>query len=283
MEQNLTGDKYSDAMQWFCEECRKIDFQKLFHFNATDITSDWSKIFLGSVKSKIDSNCWLCNQRARKFWNENISCSLYLMNVRLLASQSWFHVLDRGSQSEVMPCLYFEKDDSFSGPNNSFTFAWVSLQDLGHAFVTVNPVSPSLDVSFVQASIAFCQKNHDDCCIQPSQSVEGMKLIDCDTMEITQSPGAVPYVALSYVWGHQMTRCLPTYGSLEFATLPQTIQDSLTTIRRLGFRYLWVDKLCISQGNVAERRKQVMQMDKIYAGAELTIVAAAGEDDEFGQ
>ncbi|KAH7080195.1 hypothetical protein BKA63DRAFT_464387 [Paraphoma chrysanthemicola] len=45
----------------------------------------------------------------------------------------------------------------------------------------------------------------------------------------------------------------------------------------LGERYLWVDRLCIVQNDVGDggTLSQVAKMDKIYAGAYLTIIAAA--------
>lgn len=40
------------------------------------------------------------------------------------------------------------------------------------------------------------------------------------------------------------------------------------------YRYLWVDRYCIDQDDVAEKKEQIAQMDRIYRGAELTIIAA---------
>jgi hypothetical protein len=38
MAQKELGDKYLNAMQQFCEECRKIDFQKLSRFSASNLS-----------------------------------------------------------------------------------------------------------------------------------------------------------------------------------------------------------------------------------------------------
>jgi hypothetical protein len=56
----------------------------------------------------------------------------------------------------------------------------------------------------------------------------------------------------------------------------------MTVTLELGYLYLWVDRYCIPQTDSEERRLQMAQMDKIYARAEATIIAAAGNDPHFG-
>lgn len=48
----------------------------------------------------------------------------------------------------------------------------------------------------------------------------------------------------------------------------------------LGERYLWVDRLCITQDDVGDvgTLSQVAKMDKIYGGAYLTIIAASSDE-----
>jgi hypothetical protein len=54
--------------------------------------------------------------------------------------------------------------------------------------------------------------------------------------------------------------------------------------RALGERYLWVDRICIVQNDVGDggTLSQVAKMDKIYAGAYLTIIAA-GTEEMYGK
>jgi Heterokaryon incompatibility protein (HET) len=52
--------------------------------------------------------------------------------------------------------------------------------------------------------------------------------------------------------------------------------------RKIGVRYLWVDALCILQGNKEEKVKQIAQMDAIYSRALATIVCAFGQDSNSG-
>ena len=62
------------------------------------------------------------------------------------------------------------------------------------------------------------------------------------------------YLALSHSWGSTPTlrTTLDTIEDrkkgLPWSTLPKTFQDAISITRRLGFRYIWIDSLCIIQG-----------------------------------
>jgi hypothetical protein len=51
---------------------------------------------------------------------------------------------------------------------------------------------------------------------------------------------------------------------------------------RLSVHFLWVDALCIQQGDLEDKQDQMNIMDAIYSGAALTIVAASGSDSWAG-
>ncbi|KAK2039714.1 HET-domain-containing protein [Colletotrichum somersetense] len=97
-----------------------------------------------------------------------------------------------------------------------------------------------------------------------------------------------PYVALSYVWGADPTAYTTrtenvmlhrTHGGLEevFQKLPTAIRDAVDLTRRLGFRYIWVDRLCIVQNSARSWKLNAYNMDLIYGNAALTICAADGD------
>lgn len=102
------------------------------------------------------------------------------------------------------------------------------------------------------------------------------------------------YVALSYVWGDQeimkreMNRKMPLrlkaavrlddFGG-EVIPLPEilpcTIGDSILVTRSIGYRYLWVDSLCIVQDDAADVESQLGMMGEIYGNANLNIAAGS--------
>jgi hypothetical protein len=58
--------------------------------------------------------------------------------------------------------------------------------------------------------------------------------------------------------------------------LPLVVEDAICVCNEIGIEYLWVDRYCIPQDpDVA--RHQIANMDSVYAGSALTIIAAAGE------
>ncbi|RYP90280.1 hypothetical protein DL770_003576 [Monosporascus sp. CRB-9-2] len=103
---------------------------------------------------------------------------------------------------------------------------------------------------------------------------------------IEDSSDDKPFVALSYVWGESSaTDCEKkdeTGRRLVASSLPATISDAITVTRALDYQYLWIDKFCIDQDNPEAKHDQIKQMGAIYEQAELTIIAAAGIDENHG-
>ncbi|KAI0659428.1 heterokaryon incompatibility protein-domain-containing protein [Cubamyces menziesii] len=126
------------------------------------------------------------------------------------------------------------------------------------------------------------------------------RLIDCsdpgrvriiETSKLKNRDGA-RYVALSYVWGtgsqsHQTTNAnLPTRTRIGIATetLPRTIRDAIYVTRTLGFRFLWLDSLCIIQDSAedSDKHREVRSMARVYRHAYLTIDVATAASVEEG-
>jgi len=70
--------------------------------------------------------------------------------------------------------------------------------------------------------------------------------------------------------------------SIDFETLPQTLQDAVVTTRKLGFRYLWVDSLCVIQDSADDKAHEIDHMGPIYKNATLTIAAASSSSVKEG-
>lgn len=87
------------------------------------------------------------------------------------------------------------------------------------------------------------------------------------------------FEALSYVWGDATkTRRIEVDGTTKHVT--QNLESALRYLRhRDEVRTLWVDAVCIDQGNLQERGHQVGMMDLIYQGAERVIVWLGADND----
>jgi hypothetical protein len=144
-------------------------------------------------------------------------------------------------------------------------------------------ISPIFDACGTNVWLQYCIKNHKLFCHLEQAPMQGVRVIDCDTHFIQYRDASTPYVALSYVWGPGTAACNVTevkegHQGLPDA-LPLVIQDSIKITKALGFRYLWVDKLCIDQEDPSAKHQQIRQVDTIDQNAELTIVATAGQTE----
>ena len=93
------------------------------------------------------------------------------------------------------------------------------------------------------------------------------------------------YLALSYCWGFNQTYVLTSKNlemlmrELEMKVLPRTILDAIEVTKTLGFKYLWVDALCVMQDSAEaaarhDKNQALATMHRVYQNAIMTIVAA---------
>jgi hypothetical protein len=96
-----------------------------------------------------------------------------------------------------------------------------------------------------------------------------------------------PYLTLSHSWGDGKFLKLTTTNIKDLKSLiplhelSQTHRDSLSITRRLGYRYIWIDSLCIIQDAVEDWRAHSVLMAAIYGNSTCNI-AAKGPSSHFG-
>ncbi|KNG90091.1 hypothetical protein ANOM_002111 [Aspergillus nomiae NRRL 13137] len=92
--------------------------------------------------------------------------------------------------------------------------------------------------------------------------------------------GAHLYDALSYVWGDPAKSQVIYIEDGEFK-VNQNLHSALRRLRDPTFeRILWVDAICINQGDDREKERQIQSMGKIYAGANQVVVWLGDEADK---
>ncbi|KAM0327700.1 hypothetical protein ACHAQA_005995 [Verticillium albo-atrum] len=107
------------------------------------------------------------------------------------------------------------------------------------------------------------------------------RVIDCHDRTIVPVQAPCDYFTLSYVWGPAAVQDAPAGDALP-TNLPRTVEDAMTVVRELGYRFLWVDRYCLDQSNKAEFQTQLNQMADIYRHGFACIIGAAGEDADYG-
>lgn len=124
------------------------------------------------------------------------------------------------------------------------------------------------------------------------------RVVDVHTRSVIEMQSPCRYIALSYVWGKVVREAYASHinanggksaepsqyraGVPIWKTLPKTYEDAMTLVEALGERYVWIDALCTRQDDKAELGAILGQMDAVYAGALLTIMAVAGDDANAG-
>lgn len=134
-----------------------------------------------------------------------------------------------------------------------------------------------VDFGPLKQKFVQCETEHGPTCRTKNRMpTEGLRVYNCLTNKLEEATIHTKYVALSYVWGSD-----PESSSQKPPEQCRTIRDAIQVVLNLGYKYLWVDQLCIDQSG-AHKLQQIQQMNRIYQNAELTIVAAAGNNSDFG-
>jgi hypothetical protein len=102
----------------------------------------------------------------------------------------------------------------------------------------------------------------------------------------TLSPGtlAIGYLALSHCWGTSEFLLMTDenkemmFRGVAISQLAQTFQDAISVTRRLGYRYLWIDSLCIIQGSAEDWEREARTMKDVYSNAACVIAAISTWD-----
>lgn len=144
-------------------------------------------------------------------------------------------------------------------------------------------ISPQhINVDIVKQWLSTCSKLHPvTCCSVWSEELRDILLIDVESRILVRyPPERCHYLAISYVWGPIIQKSHQVGARM--SDLPQTIEDAMTFTLQLGKRYLWVDSVCIDQGNEVEKHEQIAKMSMIYRGADATIIALSGETAKAG-
>ncbi|KUI67444.1 Heterokaryon incompatibility protein 6, OR allele [Cytospora mali] len=109
--------------------------------------------------------------------------------------------------------------------------------------------------------------------------------VDLEVVDLgDRTPSRPYYDALSYAWGSEEKPCA-VFVDEDKRTIPTTTNLD-EALRRLRYpdrpRYMWIDALCIDQGNEKERSRQVSYMSHVFWTAPRVVVWLGPGDEEGG-
>ncbi|USP79146.1 hypothetical protein yc1106_06420 [Curvularia clavata] len=150
-----------------------------------------------------------------------------------------------------------------------------------------------------RSMIKNCLDNHGTCSRRSRLSTLPKRILDLSTGEDAKSLRLHEseyiqderryeygeYVALSHIWGTAENIPKTTLQTIEshkkaipWSTLPRVYQEAIFLTRALGFRWLFVDSLCLIQDDVQEKLEDSLGMDEVFGNAFLTIAATSASD-----
>lgn len=147
----------------------------------------------------------------------------------------------------------------------------------------VQKVRPDVpDYQFVRTQLETCAKEHSRCSARSQFVHQPLRVIDCNSRRLVVITPDHSYICLSYVWGSNDVQEAGVLGDELPSSVPKTIEDAIVVAINLGISFLWVDRYCIDQNDSEEKHDIIRHMDKIYEGAEVTIIATLGNDPHYG-
>lgn len=158
--------------------------------------------------------------------------------------------------------------------------------------------SSSASFYWATRKIKECLDRHTECC-RMDESFLPTRLINVSPATLdgdvvlegwsARIPLETRYIALSYVWEKHEHECKTSHSTLAaqlaripWSKLPRTFQDAVTFTRKLGISYLWIDSVCIIQGDESDWRHEAGKMFHVYKNAYLTLAAVWGTDSNSG-
>lgn len=182
-------------------------------------------------------------------------------------------------------------------PISSYSQTWAErVQELGTVDHATNSVN---SLKMATAWLHDCRKHQDHlpCSAwqESQQKIPPTRLLflgesdkPARIVETAGEAGPTPYVALSYCRGTGTfpTLTRETYDPMRRAvdadSLPVLFREAVAVAQGLGFRYIWIDALCIVQDDADDWAHETAQMSNVYGGADLTISTVAGADPFTG-
>ncbi|KAH0425954.1 immunoglobulin I-set domain-containing protein [Colletotrichum camelliae] len=285
----------SSINQQICERCLRIDFGNAFQaleggrMDSHGIILDDDARRLASGD---ETTCSLCNILSNATLSSPVSDSkvqkFELRAFSYLQNSIGVRHATPGAQDSLMFLVTLKNQVIFDEP----LFADYGYD--GNSYVVCTDGQPGLlkpqeipelfDHGRARLWMDNCKEDHGPPCTKPISSavIPGMRLINCNTLQIEPAHHGMKWITLSYVWSPHFASSSAQVDHRLPSELSASVEDAITLTKLLGYQYLWVDKYCIDQSNVSELSDQISKMDLIYNNAEATIVAAAGPDETYG-
>lgn len=135
-----------------------------------------------------------------------------------------------------------------------------------------------------------CKENHEACGLSCASNfptrVLDIQGHDARLVEDLTEKGN--YVALSHCWGERdiFKTIRNTFQlhkeCIKLRSMPQNFKDAIHISKLLGYKYIWIDSLCIIQEDNQDWAEQSGHMEDVYHNADLVIAATCASNSKEG-
>lgn len=228
-------------------------------------------------------------------------------NSIVISFQTQGHELEypREDQQKAIPPTSNTTRKTFRVPASTHRFHLIAEQDLG-PIPDKDDIGSSTDLSSnagkqVSAWMRACNHSHSSCSNVSKSIWVPKRLLDLQFSNLrsvrlvnTSTEGIMaPYATLSHCWGPKTAEndFLTTLGETEnlymttgipVSALSTNFQQAIAVARFIGVRYIWIDSLCIIQGEHSDFHTEGQVMHKVYRHSYCNIAAADSRDSRGG-
>jgi hypothetical protein len=154
--------------------------------------------------------------------------------------------------------------------------------------------SSDVSIGLIKGWLRECDECHEACHqIKPPKLPTRVIDVSGEVPRLVATRGiSDEYIALSHCWGDPNT-CKPPLKTdtmslearlqgIDMHELPQNFRDAITLTRNLGFRYIWIDSICIIQDSPLDWEAEAARMADVYKGSYLTVAATSAVSSHDG-
>ncbi|KAI0976973.1 heterokaryon incompatibility protein-domain-containing protein [Xylaria arbuscula] len=262
-----------------CERCRALDFR-----SPGLITEEMFRCLELRAKS-----CALCELLFSKFGTETADIA-----------EIWRVKGGLARHSEGAPILSLYRRPSEN------TGSGGQVRDIPTGLPKLTSVSSETYFEIIRKWLKDCDENHPRCHLEstePSFMRMPTRLIDVGgkdspkvhLLETKYSQRSqiqhYKYIALSHPWGDKAehNHYCTTQQNIDHHkagiypdVLPDTFRNAIRVTRELGVRYLWIDSLCIVQGEDGDFDHEAIHMETVFSMAYCVIAATRAKGASSG-
>jgi len=273
-----------------CTICASIFTSQLFEWDDKDDNGKPHHTTWESLEQSTSSGCYIC-ARLR----EDVESQL--IDIRFRGISCPGDVSDYELAFEVYSTNSDGVREKYPTIRNFPCIRLGKAVDSGMQMLLQSGTCSSNSMRQARDWIDKCRNTHNRCAVPQSESWLPARLVYversststmfakiCDRDALKPSTS---YLTLSHRWGSSkfMTLASNVWGSWQkkvpIEQLSRVFQEALHVTHELGFKYIWIDSLCIIQDDLEDWRRESTTMHRIYRGAICNLSASefnSGED-----